>query len=243
MSDAPVKDLVFVHGFPFDGTIWRPQIVALRGRFRMHAPSLPGFGGTPLGAARTMDDYADQVVAEMDRVAMRQAALCGFSMGGYVLFALWRRHRERVGALVLADTRAEADSPEAAERRTKVAQDARQGGGAWMAEHLPPMLSSEAPAALHERLKEIVRAQPGEAIARASLAMAARPDCRPLLATIDVPALVIHGERDAIMPLADAQAMADGIPGARFVTIPGAGHAANVEAPEAFSQAVAGFLR
>jgi len=228
--------------------MWRPQVLALRGRYRMLAPSLPGFGGVPAlsadeSQADTMDDYADHVASEMDRAGIRRATICGLSLGGYVAFALLRRYRSRIEAIVLADTRADPDTAEVSERRRSVAEHARAGGGAWMAEHLPALLSERAPAELWDRVRAIVRAQPGGSIARASLAMAARPDSRPDLAGIDVPALIVVGALDTITPPEVARATAAAIPDARLSEIPNAGHLANLEQTDAFSTAVADFLQ
>ncbi len=233
-----MRDVVFLHAFPLDASMWLPQVAALRGHVRMHAPNFPGFGGEPAGDARSLDQYADHVVAALDRAGVRRAIICGLSLGGYVAFALWRRHRARVAGLVLADTRAEADPPEAVEARKQVAENARRGGGEWMARNLPPLLSDAAPAGLWERVREVVRAQSGEAIARASLAMAARPDSRALLRGIAVPTLVIVGARDALTPPAAARLMAQSIPGARLVEIPKAGHLSSLEAPRDFCDAL-----
>lgn len=237
-----MKDLLFLHAFPLDATMWRPQILALRGRARMLAVDFPGFGAEPLGSAATLDDYADHAARALDRAGVRRAVVCGLSMGGYVAFSFLRRHRERVDALILADTRAEADSPETVERRRHVAEQARRGGAEWMADNLPPLLSDVASANLRERVRVIVRAQSGEAIARASLAMADRPDSRPLLASIDVATLVIVGAMDTITPPASARVIVEGVRGARLVELPQAGHLANLEAPDGFAEALLGAL-
>lgn len=233
-----MRYLVFLHAFPLDASMWLPQVAALRGHVRMFAPNFPGFGGEPLGEARTLDDYADHVAAGLDRAGIRRATICGLSLGGYVVFALWRRHRARIESLVLADTRAEADPPEAVEKRKEVAENARRGGGEWMAQHLPQLLSEAAPPKLWERVREVARAQGGEAIARAALAMAARQDSRALLAQINVPTLVVVGARDVVTPPVAARLIAGSIHGARLVEIPKAGHLSNIDAPHEFLQAL-----
>src|SRR6185436_15684051 len=109
--------MVFIHGFPHNRALWAPQVNALVDRARCLAPDLRGFGDSMAAPPYSMDQYADDVVALMDAAKVERAIIAGLSMGGYVAFALWRRHRARVRALVLADTRAGADTVEGAERR------------------------------------------------------------------------------------------------------------------------------
>ncbi len=164
-------------------------------------------------------------------------------MGGYISFALWRRHRERVAALILADTRAGADSEEGRQGREKNARLAEEQGPSAIADQmLPKLLSPNAPAALRDQVRAIIESNDRAGIAAALRAMAARPDSTPLLATIDVPTLVIVGAEDALTPPSEAEAMFNAIPGCRLAEIPGAGHLSNVEAPEAFNAEVTEFL-
>jgi pimeloyl-ACP methyl ester carboxylesterase len=206
------------------------------------APSLPGFGGTavPRGDP-SMDDYADSVVAAMDAAKIERAAVAGLSMGGYVAFAMWRRHRRRIERLLLADTRAEADNDEARERRLRLAALIREHGVEALLKTPPQWLRVGSP---HwDLLLKLIRGQAPEAVAQGSIAMARRPDSRPDLPTIDVPAAVVVGEEDAITPLEMSLAMSDAIPGATLSVIPAAGHIANLEAPTAFEAALRAWLR
>jgi pimeloyl-ACP methyl ester carboxylesterase len=155
-------------------------------------------------------------------------------MGGYVAFALWRRHRELVSGLVLSNTKAGADDEAGKERRRQLAERLRNEGN-FLADNPPPLLSADAPPELWDRVKEIVRAQPAEAIAAAALGMAERPDSTPDLAGIDVPTLVVTSTGDTLIPPEATTPMADQIPGARLEIIQGAGHLSNLEAPEDFN--------
>src|SRR5213078_1987370 len=98
--------VLFVHGFPFDRTVWRHQLATLS-RVKRIAPDLRGVGasGAPGSDGYTLARYADDLVAVLDALGVRTAVLCGLSMGGYVIFELLRRHAERVRAIVLADTK------------------------------------------------------------------------------------------------------------------------------------------
>jgi pimeloyl-ACP methyl ester carboxylesterase len=179
----------------------------------------------------------------MDRAGMDRAVVCGLSMGGYVAFSMWRRHRDRIAGLALADTRAEPDDEAGRERRRLVAEKARGQGSGAIADEPPPLLSEQAEPALWDRVKEMIRRQPGESIAAASLGIGGRADARPLLPEIDVPTTVIVGSADTLTPPAMSEAMVAAIPGADLVVLPGAGHLSNLEAPDGFTAALRAVLQ
>jgi 3-oxoadipate enol-lactonase len=238
-----VTALVLIHAFPLSGAMWEHERRSLRDAAEpIIAPSLPGFGGTavPRGDA-SMDDYADSVIAAMDTAKIERAAVAGISMGGYVAFAMWRRHRARIKGLFLADTRAEADNDEARERRLRLADMIREHGIEALLKTPPQWLRKGSP---HwDPLLKMIRGQAPEGVAQGSIAMAHRPDSRPDLATIDIPTAVVVGEDDTITPLEMSQAMREAIPGATLSIIPSAGHIANIEAPTAFDAALRAWLR
>jgi 3-oxoadipate enol-lactonase len=238
-----VATLLLVHAFPVDASMWEAQVQSLGDEHRVLAPSLPGFGGTPpAGEVMTMDAAADFLAEELDRAGEAGAVVCGLSLGGYVAFSLWRRHRDRVAGLVLANTRAEPDDEAGRERRRGVAEKARKEGSEAIAESPPPLLSKNAPDALWDRVRAMIRAQPGEAIAAASLGMAERPDSRPILGQIDVPTAVVTASGDTLIPPDVSSAMADAIPAADLVVLEGAGHLSNLEDPQGFNTAVRSVL-
>lgn len=235
--------LVLLHAFPLDRTMWDRESAALADAASpIVAPSFPGFGRSEVPKRQpSLDDYADAVVAVMDAAKVERAAIAGCSMGGYVAFAIWRRHRARVAGLALIDTKAEADTPEAAQNRIRLAETIREHGVEALLKTPPKWLrdgSSRWPA-----LKDLIRAQDREAVAQASVAMAGRPDSTPDLATIDVPTAIVVGEADAITPLAASRAMSEAIPHATLSVIPDAGHLSNLEAPDAFDRAIRAWLR
>ncbi len=235
--------LVLIHAYPLSGAMWAHEVRALRDAADpIIAPSLPGFGGTavPRGDA-SMDDYADSVVDAMDAAKIERAAVAGISLGGYVAFALWRRHPDRVERLFLADTRAEADTEDARDKRLRLAALIRERGIEALLKTPPPWLRKGSP---HwDPLLKMIRGQTPDGVAQGSVAMAYRPDSRPDLPTIDVPTAVVVGDEDEITPLPLAQAMSEAIPNATLSIIPGAGHIANLEAPTAFESALRAWLR
>jgi pimeloyl-ACP methyl ester carboxylesterase len=234
--------LVLLHAFPLDRSMWERELRSLADAASpIIAPSFPGFGRSELPKRQpTLDDYADAVIREMDAAKVERAAVAGLSMGGYVAFALWRRHRKRIERLALIDTKAEGDTPEAAATRVRLAETIREHGVEALLKAPPKWLRDGSPG--WDGLKGIIRGQNKDAVAQASVAMSTRPDSVADLATIDVPSAVIVGEADAITPLANAKTIADGIPDASLSVIPGAGHISNIDAPEAFEKAMRAWL-
>ncbi len=239
--------VLFVHGFPFSGAIWDDQLAAVPEGWRFLAPDLPGFGGTPpVGGTLTMERLADELVVFLDERGIHRAVVCGLSMGGYATLALWRRNAARVRALVLADTRAAPDTPQARAGRYESAARARSNGVRVVAEAmLPHLLSPHTRATRPDvvaRLVGIMESASVEGVAEALEGMAERPDSLPMLHTIDVPTLVLVGEADELTPPAEAEVLAQHIPNATLRVVPGAGHVTCMEAPKAFNAALSGFL-
>ena len=231
--------LLLLHAFPLDARMWEPQLSAFSGVLPVIAPHLPGFGGTePAGEVMTMGVAADRVLAELDRAGVDRAVVCGLSMGGYVTFELWRRAPHRFAGLVLANTRAEPDTEEGAANRRALAERLRSEGNRFLVEKPPPLLSEGAPEELWGYVRRLIADQPADAIAAASLGMAERPDSRPDLPGIDVPALLITSTDDTLIPPEVSAPMADAIPGAKLLVIEGAGHLSNLEQADTFSGAL-----
>jgi len=230
------EGLLLLHAFPLDASMWEPQVRAVTG-VPVVAPNLPGFGGAPpAGPVMTMDAAADAAADAATAAGVDRVVVCGLSMGGYVALAFWRRHRDRVAGLVLANTKAGADDEAGRDRRRALADRLRSEGNAFLVHAPPPLLSADAPDDLWSRVKGIIAAQPSEAIAAASLGMAERPDSTPDLPGIDVPTLVITSTGDALIPSEATTPMADQIPRALLEVIEGAGHLSNLEAPDRFTQ-------
>lgn len=239
--------LVLLHGFPFSSALWRPQLEVLATRCRVIAPDFRGFGESEVTAGPyTMERLADDTIRLLDALGVERAVICGLSMGGYVAFALYRHHPERVRALILADTRAEPDTEEGRANRDRMAELALNEGAAALAKEMLPHLLSEstrrsrAPAV--SELRRIMESADPRALAAALKGMAVREDARPVLERISVPTLVIVGREDEVTPPAAARALGDRIADARVEIIDDAGHVSNLEAPERFNTAVAGFL-
>ncbi|MCP9455467.1 MAG: alpha/beta hydrolase [Nitrospira sp.] len=240
--------LIFLHAFPLNRTMWEPQVEALSTEFRTITVDLRGHGESDAPLWRyTLDQAADDVAALMDHLSIDQAALVGLSMGGYILFAFYRRYANRVKGLVLANTRAQADTEEGKQLRFRMAQIAYRQGPAVVADLMIPKLLSplalETKPTLVQKVRAIIERTEVSGIAGDLMAMAERPDSIPLLRSMTCPVHIIAGEMDQATPPADAQLMADCIPHSHLTIIAGAGHLSNLEQPDDFNQAVRKFAR
>ena len=237
------RPLVLLHAFPLSSAMWDGLSLPCR----VITPDQRGFGRSPLGEdAPSLGACADDVVALLDRLGLDQVVLGGLSMGGYVAMELLRRAPERVAALLLADTKAQADTAEQRAGRLRTAETAEREGTGQLADTMLPALlgptSLDRRPEVVSRVRGWVEAAPPATVAWASRAMAARPDSFEVLRSTDVPALVVVGEQDALSPVAQAQEMADALPQGRLLVVPEAGHLSAVEDPGAFGAGVTGFL-
>lgn len=237
--------LLLIHAFPLSGAMWRHQVAFFQRQRRLIVPDLRGFGGSDAPPGPTlMDQFADDLAALLDQLGIAHAAVCGLSMGGYITFALLRRHQQRISALILADTKAGADGAEAQAAREVNARLAEEQGPAALADKLiPGLVAPRAPAALRDELRALIAANSAAGIAGALRGMARRPDSFETLRQVQVPALFIVGEEDALTPMAEATAMHMATPGSSVAIIPGAGHLSAIEQPDAFNASAGAFLQ
>lgn len=239
--------VLFLHAFPLTRRMWTSQIEALAGSSQTLTLDFRGFGESdkPEGPY-SLEGFADDAVALARGLGVTQAVVVGLSMGGYVAFRLIERAPDFVRGLVLADTRAEPDTPEGKEKRLALADRVEREGYGALRDFVDGLVG-----ATSKKLRPQVAAgvsqvigQPGPKPLAATLrAMAARPDSRPKLDGITVPTLVMVGEEDTLTPPDSARVMADGIRGARLVILPSCGHVSNLEDPDAFNRELSAFVR
>ena len=244
--------LVFLHAFPLDAAMWTPQVRALPEGWAAVAPDFRGFGASDADEPRfqradaRLEDYAEDIRALLDSVGAARAALCGCSMGGYAALAALRRFPERVSGLLLADTRATADSEAArASRAAMLELLDRDGPSAVAAEMRSKLVGTtsrdtrpDVLAAIDRMMAQATARGVGCAISR----MLNRPDSTASLAAFKSPVTVVVGEEDNLTPPPEAASMAALVPGAALVTIPRAGHLSNLEAPDDFNAAMRTWL-
>jgi pimeloyl-ACP methyl ester carboxylesterase len=243
--------VVFIHGYPFDGSIWQAQVDHFSNEAHVIAPDTPGFGqshdlpGDPKDA--TVDAYADTLDETLQANGQNGIVLVGHSMGGYIAFAFARRHADMLKALVLVATRAGADSEAGREGRYKQAAAVEERGAQAVVDAMLPKLFApgtyEHSPEIVEQIRGVMLNQNRHGIIAALYAMASRPDSTPDLAHISVPTLVINGLEDAIMPTAEADLLNSQIQGSQHAPIEGAGHMLMLEQPDKFNEALGAFLR
>lgn len=239
--------VVLLHAFPLDSEMWTSQIESFANHYRVIAPDVPGFGASPALVDLTIDRIATGVRDLIDALNISAPiVLGGLSMGGYVALAFARMFPNRLRALILADTKADPDDEAGRAGRDKMIALVQKEGTRSVVEQLLPKLlgthtQSEKPEIV-QRVRGIASRQAPASVASALKALRDRPDSKPLLGKIAVPTLVIVGEKDGITPPAKAAELRDGIPNAVLVSIPNAGHLANLENESVFTQAVITFL-
>lgn len=237
--------VLFIHGFPLRGGMWRHAAAALAPSCRCIVPDLRGHGESDASDRATMPMFADDLFTILERLGeKRPAVLVGLSMGGIIALEFFRRRRDRVRALVLCNTRALPESDEGRLARERLACDVLARGSVAAADAMiDRVFAPGVDPALRGRWHQAMASTSAVGVAAASRGLADRADSRPTLPTIDVPTLVVAGQHDAITPVELMHAMASAIPGARFEVVRGAGHVPPVEAPETFSRLLLGWVR
>lgn len=247
-AGAPI---LLVHGFPLDHTMWRAQIAALRTTHRVLAIDLRGFGipalNAEVGEVVTMEQFADDCAEALDALDVREPVVFGgLSMGGYVAWQFWARHAARLAGLILCDTRAAADTADAARGRRDMADRVLREGPQFLVELMAERLFARATRANRPEcvteLRRVMGATAPRSIAAALRGMAERLDMTKRLGEIQIPTLVVCGESDVISTATEMRGISQAIPGARYVEVPDAGHMAPLEQPEFVNQAIAEFL-
>jgi len=241
--------LLLVHGFPLDHSMWSGQLEGLSSEYRVIAPDLRGFGasggeGEPI---MRMEQLADDLARLLESMKIDEPVIfCGLSMGGYVAWQFWARHRSRLAQLILCDTRAAADTAEASRNRMEMAERVLSEGVEIVADSMLPKLFAPAtiaePSDVVEATSRVMRNASRQTVAAALRGMAERPDFTPLLPQIDVPTLVICGEKDEIATPTEMQSIARAITTAEYVEVLGAGHMAPLEKPQTVNEAILRFL-
>lgn len=238
--------LLLLHGFPLDHGMWARQ-EPLAEQLRLIVPDQRGFGGSMGPGPESIEQLADDAVALLDALHVAgPAVVCGLSMGGYVAQHVAARHPDRVAALILVDTRLEADTPEVRAGRVDLAAKVGRLGQSLVADAMIPRLlagSPEAKAAarrseIASELRRMIVSQPVATIQAALAALGARPDMTDAMRSLRVPALLVVGAEDELTPPACMEQAEQVIPDARLLIVPRAGHMTPLESPGVFNAAV-----
>jgi pimeloyl-ACP methyl ester carboxylesterase len=227
--------LLFLHAFPLDARMWDGQVAALeQAEFETVSPNLPG---------REPDDDLGSWAQRLLELLPGQFIPIGCSMGGYLIFELWRRASSRIPAAVLIDTRAGADTPEVREGRAETIRVLEEEGfDAFWELQQPKLFSSNAPADVVDHARAIAAEQPIPNLVATVRALGARPDSHETAAEMELPALVVVGEQDQLTPPAEARELAGLLPTARLATVADAGHLTPLEKPDQVKEELFLFL-
>jgi 3-oxoadipate enol-lactonase len=247
LGDGP--PVILLHPFPVDHEFWLPVAESLSTRYRVILPDLRGHGESGVGedsgreCPATMEKHAADLAAIMDDANVGRAPLVGVSIGGYALFEFWRKHRGRVAALGLCNTKAPADGPEARAARLQAANDVLERGTEPFFESMIPKLfgktTRETRPDLVDGALRMMRKMSPQNLAQVQRGMAARPDSVETLKTINVPTLLVTGDEDILTGVNEAELMRQNISASQLRIIPKAGH----YAPWEQSQDAAKLLR
>jgi pimeloyl-ACP methyl ester carboxylesterase len=245
----PVRNVVFLHAFPLQAAMWEPNLGAIPVGWRAIAPDLRGFGDSPLPDAdrHRMTEFAGDVIDLLDRLEISETVVIGCSMGGYVLFEMLKSAPRYVSAVGLVSTRAGADSEEGRKSRAKtIEQVDREGVEAIAAQMVPKLLgptSQRERPDLMKRVRNLIVANSRDGIKASLGAMMERGDSTPLLDRIKIPALIVSGTEDTLIPPTEAGAMHRAIPNSEYEAMPFAGHLPNMEQSAPFDARLWQFLQ
>jgi 3-oxoadipate enol-lactonase len=239
--------VVLLHPFPANHDLWKPAAQAVLSRYRVILPDLRGHGDSDIGEGpATMEKHAADIARVLDHEEVGRAPVVGVSIGGYVLFEFWRKYRPRVEALVLCNTKAQADTPEARAGRLQAAVDVSERGTEPFFESMLPKLLGKTTRSARPDLVEgafrMMRKMSPEDVAMVQRGMAERPDSVETLKTINVPTMVVTGDEDILTGMADAELMRQNIPGSQMRVIAKAGHYSPWEQPEEVGKLLRQFL-
>ena len=232
------RPVVLLHGYPLDHTIWKPVVNGLKDHARLIVPDLRGHGDSPVPEEGewSIREMAEDVRALLDRLKIERAVVVGHSMGGYVALSFAHAYPQRVAGLALVTSQAAADTTEKRQARYIQIEEARRRGVRAVTDAMATKLTARP--ALAEALKLLMAKMSLQGLMASLKAMAERPDATPWLGDLDVPAVVIAGLTDSIIPIERGQTMAQLLPRGWLVQIENAGHMPMLEASEEVREAL-----
>ena len=232
MSAPPI---LLLHAFPLDARMWDAQVAALeQAGYESLAPNLPG---------REPDNDLASWARRVLQLLPGDFIPVGCSMGGYLIFELWRQAPDRIPAAVFIDTRAGADTPEVREGRADTIRILEEDGfNAFWKLQEPKLFGPEAPTDVVERARAIAAEQPIANLVATLQVLGSRPDSRETASSLDVSVLVIVGDEDVLTPPSEAEELAELLPIPQLVRLPGAGHLTPLEQPVQINEELIVFL-
>lgn len=239
--------IVFLHGFPFDHTMWREQVSVCEPAYRVITYDQRGHGKSGVGDGHYLFEFfTDDLFGLLDHLRISKAILCGLSMGGYTALRAVERSPDRIQGLILCDTRSEPDSDEAKLKRAANLRTIQKEGIPAFAETFlkaifAPSSFTDKPTVV-DQIRRTILANPPAGVKGTLIAIATRTDTTPSLSKIQAPTLILVGDQDTVTPPAAAALMHGQISGSTMAIIPHAGHISNLENPDIFNCEMMKFL-
>ena len=240
--------VVFIHGFPFSHEMWGPQINVMPNNIHSISYDVRGHGDSNVGNGQyTIELFVDDLIALLDHLLIKNAVLCGLSMGGYIALRTFERHPHRVRGLILCDTKSESDTDAAKIKRTETMRAVKAEGVQAFAEEFVKAIfwekTFETNPGVIAFIKHIICANSPRSICGTLLALASRTDTTSALSSIDIPTCILAGEHDKLTPPSDAQSMHKIISGSELHILPNAAHMSNLENTQDFNERLLTFLK
>lgn len=239
--------IIFVHGFPYDHEMWNMQVMSLSSKYFCVTYDIRGLGSSQAEDGQfTMESFVDDLENILLELNLNKPVLCGLSMGGYISLRAVERMEEKFSALILCDTKSEADTNEAKLKRAEgVKKINTEGLEAFVKGSVPNTFTSDSiksSSIYQEILNRSLRSNP-LGVKGSLLAMAGRTDTTAYLSQIKIPTLVVCGEDDKLSPPASMKEMANKIKGSEYVLVPNAAHMSPVENPNLVNKVIIDFIQ
>jgi 3-oxoadipate enol-lactonase len=232
--------IIFIHGFPFNKSMWNLQVEPLKDNYRLIMYDIRGHGNSDAGnEVFSIDLFANDLIGLMDALKIDKAILCGLSMGGYIALNAMGKYHERFDALILSDTQCIADTSEAKEKRMRAIESIKYTGVEKYAEEsIKNFFSPESFLTKGKEIadvREMIVKTSEQSLCSTLLALSVRKETCHILPEIKVPVLIMVGNEDKITPPAAARFMHEKIEGSFLKIIDHAGHLSNLENPGEFN--------
>lgn len=241
------NNMIFLHGFPFNSSMWQPQVEFFEKRFPVFTPDLRGHLHGPMGSGPWMiSHFVDDIKLLIEQNHLKKVILCGLSMGGYIALHFAHKYPEYLSGLVLCDTQAGADSNEAKEKRYALILRIQKEGTSEFAQEFSRSVLSETTIIqkpdIYKKVNSMITGNAPENIAMVAGALASRWDCTEYLKDISCPTLVLVGAEDRVTPVDLNKKLSQEIKHSSFKIIERAGHLSNLEQPEIFNKHLEEFI-
>lgn len=242
---APV--IIFIHGFPFNKSMWNKQVEALKNKFRVIAYDVRGHGNSDAGTIDfSIELFVNDLLSLMDTLKINKALLCGLSMGGYIALNAIENYPDRFDSLILSDTNCISDTPEVKEKRMKTIESIKKNGVEKFAdESMNNFFAPESLSTKKEKIaavREMIVNTSKQTLYKTLRAFYERKETCSRLSDINVPVLIMVGKEDKITPPAAAQLMHEKIKDSLLSIIEHAGHLSNMENPVEFNEQLKKFV-